>query len=75
MQAIASSSQRPIAYGDFSHYWIRDVMGDMSIRRLTERYADEDVIAFVGFLRTDGRSVFGSTDPTLRPYKFLRTTT
>lgn len=70
MQSFGSSGNKPIFYGDFSNYVVRDVQAiDMKV--LQERYAEEDVVAMIGFLRTDGRSVFGSTAPARKPYRAI----
>lgn len=72
-QEIASfgtSGNKPIWFGNFSHYWIRDVR-PIAIRRLEERYAEEDVVALVAYMRTDGRAVFGTTDTTIKPYNCI----
>lgn len=70
MQAWGTTGNKPVFFGDFSHYWIRDVR-PIAVRRLEERYAEEDVVALVAYMRTDGRSVFGSTDPALKPYRCI----
>ncbi len=72
--SFGTSGNKPIWFGDFSHYWIRDVSG-LSIRRLDERYAEEGVVALLGYARADGRAVFGSTVPSLKPYRaFIQAT-
>jgi HK97 family phage major capsid protein len=58
----ATSALRPIVYGDFSKYVIRDIQG-IRTKRLGERYAEFDQEAFVGFLRTDGKIVDAGTNP------------
>lgn len=40
-------------FGDLSKYWIRDV-NDVRMVRLDERFADNDQVGFMAFLRTDG---------------------
>lgn len=45
-----------ILFGDLSSYKIRDV-ASVRLRRLEERYADTDQIAFIAFLRSDGNYV------------------
>jgi hypothetical protein len=50
------SGARVAAFGDFSYYWIGDRTG-LSVQRLNERYADQGVIAFKAFERTDGKVV------------------
>jgi HK97 family phage major capsid protein len=46
------SSVKPVAYGDFSAYYIRD-SGSFRFERSNERYFDTDEIGFRGVLRTD----------------------
>lgn len=57
-QDVASigASARSILFGDFSKYVWRQVL-NFSVRRLTERYADYDQTAFLGFTRFDGELV------------------
>lgn len=49
-----ASSAKSIMFGDFGYHMIRDVR-DLTIIRLDERYAEQDVVAFVGFMRTDSK--------------------
>lgn len=60
--ANMSASATPIAFGDFSKYRIRDVLG-FTLLRLTERYADYHQVGFIGFSRHDGRILDSGTDP------------
>ena len=46
------SAVKPVVYGDFSRFYIRDA-GGMRIERSDERYFDTDEIGFRGVLRTD----------------------
>lgn len=57
MQSIAAGN-RSVLFGDFSKYVIRDVMG-FDLLRLDERFADAFQVAFVAFLRTDGKLIDG----------------
>lgn len=54
-QAVASigASAKSVAYGDFSNYVIRDAR-DITLMRLTERYADYLQVGFLAFSRHDG---------------------
>lgn len=54
-QDVASigASAKSVAYGDFSHYIIRDCR-DVTVLRLTERYADYLQVGFLAFSRHDG---------------------
>ena len=60
--ADIGASAKPILYGDFSHYYIRDVLG-MTLLRLEERYAEAFQVAFLGFSRHDGVLVDAGTHP------------
>lgn len=51
MDDIATGN-KPVVIADFSKYIVRDSQG-LRMRRLQERYADYDQVAFVGFMRTD----------------------
>ena len=44
------------AFGDFNYFWIGDRVG-LSVQRLNERYADQGVIAFKAFQRSDAKVV------------------
>lgn len=57
MQSIGAGL-RSVLFGDFSKYVIRDVMG-FDLLRLDERFADAFQVAFVAFLRTDGKLIDG----------------
>lgn len=50
------------AFGDFSNYYIRDVK-DVTILRLTERYADYFQVGFIAFARADGILLDAGTHP------------
>lgn len=47
---------KSILFGDFSRYIVRDVM-DMTLLRLTERYAEYGQVGFLAFARADGRAI------------------
>ena len=52
---IGSSNTYPVWFGNFNRgYWRRLVLPP-TVTFLTERYADEDVVAAIGFARFDGR--------------------
>lgn len=55
----------PIAYGDFSYYWIGE-RGKRSIKRLSERYADRGIVAFRYFHRVDGKLIIPEAIKTLK---------
>ena len=60
-------SDYPIAFGDFSYYWIRTVRG-IQVIRLDERYADYLQTGFFAYSRVDGTLV----NPGNGPIKLLR---
>jgi HK97 family phage major capsid protein len=61
MAAMAANS-KSILFGDFDKYKIRRVM-DMTLLRLTERYADVGQVGFLVFARYDGQLVDAGTHP------------
>ena len=60
--ASIATGTKPILFGDFSKYFIRDVM-DILIVRLDERYAEAAQSAFVAFSRHDGELMDAGDDP------------
>lgn len=54
MASSLSAGGKSIFFGDGSKYGIRDV-GNVRMKRLDERYADTDEVAFICFMRSDGR--------------------
>jgi HK97 family phage major capsid protein len=70
LASFGTSSNKPVFFGDFSHYTIRD-SGPFVMRRLEERYAEEDVVALLAFARIDGRATFGSTAPAQKPFRCI----
>jgi HK97 family phage major capsid protein len=61
MSAIAPSA-KALAFGDFSRYYIRRIIG-ARVLRLVERYADYNQIAFVAFQRWHGNLIDVGTHP------------
>lgn len=59
MAAMAANA-KSLAFGNFSNYVIRDVLG-LRVTRLNERFAENGQIAFIAFQRTDGRLVSASS--------------
>jgi HK97 family phage major capsid protein len=51
-----ASGARVAAFGDFNYFWVGDRTG-LSVQRLNERYADQGVIGFKAFERTDAKVV------------------
>jgi len=61
MDAPAASA-KPVAFGDFSLYYIRRISGTR-VLRLVERYADFNQVGFVAFQRWDGNLIDAGTHP------------
>lgn len=55
MPAMAANA-RSVLFGDFSRYFVRDVL-DVQVLRLTERFADFLQVGFLAFSRHDGALV------------------
>ncbi len=60
--ASVGAEARSVLFGDFSKYKVRRVKGGI-LRRLDERFADDNQTAFVLFTRWDGRLVDAGTNP------------
>ncbi len=54
---VIASGAMPIAFGDFSHYWIADRQG-RTIQRLNELYAGNGQIGFIITERLDAKVIF-----------------
>ena len=61
--ATMAANAKSIAFGDFNKYKVRRVRSGIQIRRLDERYADQNQVGFVGFMRCDGRLLDAGTGP------------
>lgn len=76
---VASSTganNKPIFYGVFDRqgaYVVRDV-NQMVIRRFDEKFQNEGAIGFQAFMRSGGRPLFATTNPSRKPYRALLTT-
>ncbi len=55
----------PIAFGDFSYYWIGD-RGNRSIKRLNELYADKGMVGYRITHRVDGKLIVPEAVKTLK---------
>ena len=53
---VAAAGKMPIAFGDFSNYWIADRMG-RTVQRLIELYAGNGQIGFIATERVDGKVI------------------
>lgn len=51
-----ASGTKPILFGDFNYYWIAD-HSKRSIKRLSERFADRGMVAFIATHRVDAKLV------------------
>ena len=52
----ATAASLPIAFGDFSNYWIADRMG-RTVQRLNELYAGNGQVGFIATERVDGKVI------------------
>lgn len=52
----AAAEAMPIAFGDFSNYWIADRMG-RTVQRLNELYAGNGQVGFIATERVDGKVI------------------
>lgn len=50
------TAKTPIAFGDFSYYWIADRQGH-TLQRLNELYAPNGQVGFIGTKRVDGKLI------------------
>lgn len=62
MQSSIATATKTILFGQFAKYKVRQVKS-IRLRRLVERYADQDQDAFDGFLRADGKLLDAGTNP------------
>ena len=62
MQSTVATGTRTVLFGAFNKYKIRDV-GSIRMKRLDERYADSDQVAFLAFARLDGNLLDAGTNP------------
>jgi HK97 family phage major capsid protein len=53
MHAALTTAQKVMLFGDFSYYIIRMVQ-NLTVLRLNERYADNGLVGFIGYMRFDG---------------------
>lgn len=60
--ADVAADAKSIAFGDFSYFWIRDVLA-MQLFRLSEKYIESGQIGWIAFMRTDSRLVDAGTNP------------
>jgi HK97 family phage major capsid protein len=60
--AAQGENAKPLLFGDFSKFVVRDVRG-VTLLRLVERYADFHQVGFLAFLRADSRGLNAGTGP------------
>lgn len=60
--AVMAANAKSVLFGDFSNYFIRDVM-DIALVRFGEKYMDAAQVGFVAFSRADGRLINAGTNP------------
>lgn len=53
--ADMAADAKPVAFGDFSHYTIRDVMNLMMFRMTDSKFTEKGQVGFIGFQRADGK--------------------
>jgi len=53
---LVEADALPVAFGDFSNYWIADRMG-RSVQRLIELFAGNGQIGFIGTQRVDAKVI------------------
>lgn len=62
MASTIASGNKTMLAGAFKKFKVRDVKS-MRLRRLDERYAEVDQVAFIGFMRSDSRVLNAGTNP------------
>lgn len=62
MDSTVASGKKTILAGAFKKFKIRDV-GVLRLKRLEERYAENDQVGFIGFMRSDSKLLDAGTGP------------
>ena len=62
---VVKAEAMPIAFGDFSNYWIADRMG-RSVQRLNELYAGNGQVGFIATERVDAKVILSEGIKLLR---------
>lgn len=57
-----AANAKSVLFGDFSHYWIRDIRG-LTLLQLRERFAEVLQVGFLAFSRHDGDLIDAGTAP------------
>ena len=60
--AEMAADNKPFLFGDFRLYKIRDVAG-FRLRKLIERFSDQDLTGFIAFSRHDADLLNAGTNP------------
>ena len=53
--ADMAANAKSVAFGDFTHYTIRDVMNLMMFRMTDSAFTTKGQVGFIGFQRADGK--------------------
>lgn len=59
---VMAANAKSVLFGDFSTYYIRDVM-DIQVIRIAEKYIESGQIGFIAFSRTDGNLIDAGQGP------------
>lgn len=59
---VMAANAKSILFGDFTNFWIRDVM-DVQLVRFGEKYMDAGQVGFVAFSRHDSKLINAGTNP------------
>jgi HK97 family phage major capsid protein len=62
MDSTVATTKKTVLYGQLSKYKVRQV-NNVRMRRLDERYAEYDQVAFLGLVRADGNLIDAGTAP------------
>ncbi|QJW94701.1 phage major capsid protein [Frigoriglobus tundricola] len=62
MPSVLAAGNKTMAVGAMRKYKIRDI-NQIRMKRLEERYADSDQVAFIAFMRSDGKVLDAGTGP------------
>ena len=54
--AAEDAGKKVLLFGDFDYYWVAD-RTNRTLKRLNERYAEYDQVAFIGTQRVDGKLI------------------
>lgn len=71
MDSALTAGQKPLLFGSLRHFKVRQVRG-VRLYRLVERHRENDMDAFLGFVRSDSKMLFA--DSSNKPIKYLEMT-